>query len=202
MFTQKLPLNLQFFAGEDEGSENQNQQTQQQNTQQNTQAPAIDYEKLASIVNGKQSVTEDSVLKSFFKNQGLSQEEMTQAIATYKTEKAKNTPDINALQTQAAEAQKVAQQASLEKDATLEALALGLDSKTIPYVLKLANLSEAMGEDGKVNTETLKNAINKVLEDVPQLKPDQQAQKGFQIGGQGNNQTSATDEQLKAAFGL
>lgn len=202
MFTQKLPLNLQFFAGEDEGSENQNQQTQQQNTQQNTQAPAIDYEKLASIVNGKQSVTEDSVLKSFFKNQGLSQEEMTQAIAAYKTEKAKNTPDINALQTQAAEAQKVAQQASLEKDATLEALALGLDSKTIPYVLKLANLSEAMGEDGKVNTETLKNAINKVLEDVPQLKPDQQAQKGFQIGGQGNNQTSATDEQLKAAFGL
>lgn len=202
MFTQKLPLNLQFFAGEDEGSENQNQQTQQQNTQQNTQAPAIDYEKLASIVNGKQSVTEDSVLKSFFKNQGLSQEEMTQAIAAYKTEKAKNTPDINALQTQAAEAQKVAQQASLEKDATLEALALGLDSKTIPYVLKLANLSEAMGEDGKVNTETLKNAINKVLEDVPQLKPDQQVQKGFQIGGQGNNQTSATDEQLKAAFGL
>ncbi len=199
MFTQRLPLNLQFFA-EDGGDGNQQQNTQQ-NTQQN-QTPAIDYEKLASIVNGKQTATEDTVLKGYFKQQGLSQEEMTQAISSYKAEKAKNTPDINALQTQATEAQKAAQQAILEKDATLEALSLGLDSKTIPYVLKLANLSDAVGDDEKVNTETLKNAINKVLEDVPQFKPGQQAAAGFQIGGKGNEQTNVTDEQLKAAFGL
>ena len=147
MFTQKLPLNLQFFA-EDGGDTTQ---TQQQNAQQQNQAPAIDYEKLASIVNGKQTATEDTVLKGYFKQQGLSPEEMTQAISSYKAEKAKNTPDVNALQTQIAEAQKASQQAMLEKDATLEALSLGLDSKTIPYVLKLANLSEAIGEDGLIN---------------------------------------------------
>ena len=35
-------------------------------------APQIDYEKLAQIVAGKQSVTEDSVLRGYFKQQGLS----------------------------------------------------------------------------------------------------------------------------------
>ena len=39
-------------------------------------APAFDYDKLASLITGKQSVTEDTVLKSYFKEQGLSADEM------------------------------------------------------------------------------------------------------------------------------
>lgn len=38
------------------------------------QSPAFDYEKLASLVAGKQTVTEESVLKGYFKQQGLSQD--------------------------------------------------------------------------------------------------------------------------------
>ena len=42
-----------------------------QPTPQGNPAPTFDYDKLASLINGKQSVAEDTVLKSYFKEQGL-----------------------------------------------------------------------------------------------------------------------------------
>ena len=56
--------------------------------------PTFDYEKLASLITGKQTVAEDTVLKSYFKQQGLSEDEMKQAISSFKEQKAKNTPDV------------------------------------------------------------------------------------------------------------
>ena len=182
-----LPFNLQFFAESagDAGADTGAGEGTKQQTGQQTQPFEFDYEKLASIVNGKQSITEDTVLKNYFKQQGLSQEEATQAMQQFKEQKAKNTPNVSAMQTQLAQAQTLAQKAEVEKAAILEAVGLGLDEKTIPYVLKMADLSNVTEQDGKVNAENLKNAINKVLEDVPQLKPVQELQRGFQIGGSG-----------------
>ena len=171
-------------GGDGAGQPLQNQ-NQQQNQQPNNQQPAFDYEKLASIVAGKQNVAEDTVLKNYFKQQGLSQEEAEKAIASFKEEKAKNTPDVTALQNQIAQEKAQAQKAQIEKDAVLTAMSLGLDAKTIPYVLKLADLSSVMDKDGKINEEAVKTAINKVLEDMPQLKPVSAENKGFQIGGSG-----------------
>jgi hypothetical protein len=75
--------------------------------------------------------------------------------------------------------------------------------KTLPYVLKMADLGNVKGHDGKVNQEAVKNALNKVLEDVPQLKPVASSNQGFQIGGAaGNQDTKPTEDALKAAFGL
>ncbi len=183
---------------------NQTQQngTAQQTTQ--TTSPAIDYEKIAQLVAGKQTATEDSVLKGYFKQQGLSQEEMNQAIATFKQQKAASQPDVNAMQTQLAQAQAAAQKAVIENVATMAAISLGLDAKTIPYILKMADLSQVMGQDGKINDEIMKNALNKVLEDVPALKPQTGQASGFvQVGATGNSQQQpATDEALKKAFGL
>lgn len=201
-----LPLNLQFFASpsgaDQQGNDSQGNDAQNQPgaaNQQNT--PGFDYEKIANIVAGKQSVAEDTVLKSYFKQQGLSKEEAEQAMAAFKTEKAKNQPDVNAIQTQLTQVQALAQKEAVEKAAVLEAVSLGLDAKTIPYVLKMADFAEAIGQDGKVNNETLKNAINKVLEDVPQLKPMQEAQKGFQIGSGGQQQQNRQSDQLASIFG-
>lgn len=173
-------------------------------TTQQTAAPAIDYDKIAQLVAGKQTATEDSVLKGYFKQQGLSQEEMNQAIATFKQQKAASQPDVNALQTQAAQAQAMAQQAMLEKEATLTAISLGLDAKTIPYVLKMADLSQVAGAGGKINDESMKNAINKVLEDIPALKPQPAGSTGFiQVGASGGSgQQTASNDALMKAFGL
>lgn len=167
-------------------------------------APAIDYDKIAQLIAGKQAATEDSVLKGYLKQQGLSQEEMNQAIATFKQQKAASQPDVNAMQTQLAQAQAAAQKAMLDNAATMAAIGLGLDAKTIPYVLKMTDLSQVIGQDGKINEETMKNALNKVLEDVPALKPQPGQASGFvQVGttGTGQQQT-ATDDALKQAFGL
>ena len=180
-------------------------QPSQQTTQQGSQAPAIDYDRIAQILEGKQAATEDSVLKGYFKQQGLSKEEMDQAIAAFKQQKAASQPDVNALTQQAAQAQAEARQAQIQSAATMAAVTLGIDAKTIPYVLKMADLSQVMGQDGKINDEALKNALNKVLEDVPALKPQAAGSTGFiQVGAAGSGQqgASADQEALKKAFGL
>ena len=162
-----------------------------------TPAPVeIDYDKLAQLISGKQAATEDSLLKGYFRQQGLSQEEMEQAIAAFKQQKAANTPDVGVLQTQMTQAQAAAQQAQIQATATLEAVALGIDAKSIPYILKLADFSQAVGQDGKINEETLKGALNKVLEDVPALKPQAATAAGFvQVGAASGNAGAGQSQQ-------
>ena len=149
--------------------------------------PAIDYDKIAQAVAGKQSEAEDKVLRGYFGKQGLTEDEMNQAIAAFKQQKAANQPDVDALQQQATQAQAVAQKAQIQAAATMAAVSLGIDAKTIPYVLKMADLSQVMGQDGKINDETMTAALNKVLEDVPALKPQDVGATGFmQVGVSGN----------------
>lgn len=199
-----IPMNLQIFAepGGDPAPAGTTQQQPQQQPQQTT--PQFDYDKLAQLIAGKQTVTEESVLKGYFKQQGLSKEQMDQAIATFKQQQAANQPDVEALQQQAAQAQAIAQKAQIESAATLQAIQLGLDAKTIPYVLKMADLSQVMGQDGKINDEAMKTALNKVLEDIPALKPQAAGTTGFvQVGASGQpGQQTTTDDALKKAFGL
>ena len=196
---------------------NQNQQTQNQQpaggageptTQQNQNsqpgaAPAIDYGKIQQMLDGTLAAKEDTALKAYFKQQGLSQAEVEQAISAFKQQKAANTPDVGALQTQAAQAQAAAQQAQIQAVATMEAVALGIDAKTIPYVLKLADLGQVVGEDGKINNETVNKALKKVLDDVPALKTQTVGSTGFvQIGATGDSNTQQNQaDQLASIFG-
>ena len=206
-FRCKIPMNLQVFAepgGAGGGTEPaQTQQGQDTNNQQTTESPSFDYEKLASLIAGKQSVTEESVLKGYFKQQGLSKEQMDLAIATFKQQQAANTPDVNAMQTQLSQAQSALKQEQVKGAATMASVSIGIDAKTIPYVLKMADLSKVMDQEGKINEEEVKNAINKVLEDVPALKPQVQQASGFKFGASGQNQqATANEDALKKAFGL
>jgi hypothetical protein len=177
---------------------------QQVGSQQQAQTPSIDYEKIAQIVAGKQAATEESVLKGYFKQQGLTKEQMDQAIASFKQQQAASQPDVSAMQTQLTQAQAAAQQAQIQSAAVMAAVSLGIDANTIPYILKMADLSQAMGQDGKINDETVKAALNKVLEDVPALKPQASGSTGFvQVGAaSGSQQQTANEDALKKAFGL
>jgi len=185
----------------------QTQQTQQTQTQQPAQqqtqqaqtqtAPTIDYDRIKQMIDGTLAAKEDTALKAYFKQQGLSQQEAEQAIATFKEQKAKSQPNVEALQQQTTQAQQQAQQALIERDAYKLSAELGIDLKTMPYVLKLADMSAVVGTDGNIDQEKLKEALNKVLEDVPQLKPQTEVQQnGFrQIGG--NQQQSTTQQQTQ-----
>lgn len=218
----RMPLDIQFFAepagggaggqgtadpaGQSQGQNGQQggQPAGQQNNPPTGQQPAqIDYAKIQQMLDGTLAAKEDTALKAYFKQQGLSQQEAEQAMSAFKAEKAKNQPDVAAIQSQLTQAQTAAQEAQIQSAATLTAVSLGIDAKTIPYVLKMADLSQAMGQDGKVNDEAVKNALNKVLEDVPALKPQTQNTSGFQIGAPGGGQQSTPNEDaLKKAFGL
>lgn len=201
-----LPMNLQLFAESGAGSTEPGVEGTQA-TQQQTQAsaaPIIDYTKIQQMLEGTLAAKEDTALKAYFKQQGLSQEEMEQAITTFKQQKAAQQPDVNAIQQQLTQAQAIAQQAQLQSAATMAAVALGIDVKTIPYVLKMADLNQAMGQDGKVNEEALKTALNKVLEDIPALKPQAAGTTGFvQVGAASGGQTQQTvDTELDRIFGV
>ena len=208
----KFPMNLQLFAEPGTGATEpsvggQGQQTPPSSGQQaqgGQAAPQIDYTKIQQMLDGTLSAKEDTALKASFKQQGLSQEEAEQAMTAFKQQKAAQQPDVGALQTQLARAQAAAQKAMIDNAATMTAISLGLDVKTIPYVLKMADLSQVMGQDGKINEETLKTALNKVLEDVPALKPQPGQATGFvQVGASGGTgQQQTTDDALKKAFGL
>lgn len=202
-----LPMDLQFFAepgtGDGGAAGGGGTGDGQQAGAQPPTAPQIDYNKIQTMLEGTLSAKEDTALKAYFKQQGLSQQEVEQAIATFKEQKAAQQPDVNALQTQAAQAQAAAQQAQVQAAATMAAVGLGIDAKTIPYVLKMADLSQVMGQDGKINDEAMKTALNKVLEDVPALKPAPAGQTGFvQVGASGQQQQTTNDDALKKAFGL
>lgn len=193
-----------------ETNQNQGQQTQQaagtaqaqapaaqqnQSNQQGT-APAIDYGKIQQMLDGTLAAKEDPALKAYFKQQGLSQAEVEQAIATFKQQKAANTPDIGAMQAQMAQAQAAAQQAQINSAAVMAAVSLGIEASTIPYVIKMADFSQVAGQDGKINEETLKAALNKVLEDVPALKPQASAASGFvQVGAASGSQGTGQAQQ-------
>ena len=178
-------------------------QNQPQGGVQQNQA-AFDYDKLAQLITGRTSAAEDAALKGYFKQQGLSQQEAEQAMAAFKAEKQKNQPDVGAMQQELTQAKLAAQQADIKTAATLAAVGLGIDPKTVPYILKMADLSSAMDADGKLNEENVKNAINKVLEDVPALKPSNAGNAGFvQVGAGGaNSQQQSNEDALKKAFGL
>lgn len=193
-----------------ETNQNQGQQTQQaagtaqaqtpaaQQNQSNQQgaAPAIDYGKIQQMLDGTLVAKEDTALKAYFKQQGLSQAEVEQAIAAFKQQKAANTPDVGAMQAQMAQAQAAAQQAQINSAAVMAAVSLGIEASTIPYVIKMADFSQVAGQDGKINEETLKAALNKVLEDVPALKPQASAASGFvQVGAASGSQGTGQAQQ-------
>ena len=209
MKTNKLRMNLQLFADPHggqggEGGQNNGQSepngapAPQTGQQEPPKTPEIDYEKLASVIEGKKAVAEDTVLKNFFKKQGLSKEEMESAIGAYKKQKEESEPDPTALQAQVVQAQQLAVASEIEKEGVLIGVEMGLDVKTIPYVMKLADTSAVVVE-GKVDADKLKEAVNKVLEDVPALKQGktEEQSKGFvQVGaGQTGGQTNTTGQQ-------
>ena len=194
MFKRKL-----FFHNADTGTGSAGGQDTSSQTQP-ASTPEIDYDKIASIVEGKQKVAEDTVLKNYFKQQGLSGEEMAQAISSFKSQKASAQPDVNALQEELREAQTQALQTRIENNLQLAAIKQGVDSNVLPYVLKLAdstNLTlESKGEDYEA-------VIAKVLEDVPAFKQEATASTGFtQVGSTGAAKQSTTNDELLKVFGI
>lgn len=188
-------------ANNNNANSNQNAQntTGQNNNanQPNNNSNGIDYNKIQEIIEGRNAKTEDSVLKAFFQKQGLSPEEMESAINAFKTQKANqaNAQNKELTDTQAS-LQKVQlenQRLKIEKKAYDFVDDLNVDNKTMPYLLKMADFNNCIGKDGNVLEDTLKAALQKVVDDVPGLKKQVQGVVGITVGADTNNGTNSNN---------
>ena len=174
--------------------------TGQQNNnanQPNNNSNGIDYNKIQEMIDGRNAKTEDSVLKSYFQKQGLSQEEIESAINAFKTQKANQ---ANAQNKELTDAQASLQKTQLENQRLrIEKKAydfvdeLNVDIKTMPYLLKMADLSNCADKDGNVLEDTLKTVLQKVIDDVPGLKKQVQGTVGITVGADTNNGTNSNN---------
>jgi hypothetical protein len=188
-------------ANNNNANSNQNAQntTGQNNNanQPNNNSNGIDYNKIQEIIEGRNAKTEDSVLKAYFQKQGLSPEEMESAINAFKTQKANqaNAQNQELTDTQAS-LQKVQlenQRLKIEKKAYDFVDDLNVDNKTMPYLLKMADFNNCIGKDGNVLEDTLKAALQKVVDDVPGLKKQVQGVVGITVGADTNNGTNSNN---------
>lgn len=171
-------------------------------------------EDLDKIVTERTGRAEKAALKSFFQQQGLTEEEANAAIADYKkakeekAEASKN--DAKAQSDRADAAEKAAQEAIAKANAVLikanaqiQAANLGVKSNKLDYVVKMADLTKiTIDDDGNPDEAAIKSAVEQVLKDVPELK-DTKESSGFKIGADGNKDTGGdNDDTIRRAFGL
>ena len=180
-----------------------------------TKETAIDYEKLASILDGRQKATEDSVLKGYFKEQGLTDEQMAQAVKDWKdkqaAEAAKKESDYAGMQTRLsqmeqdiAKANQATLQAKVENVVILEATKMGIAPKWVDVITRMADLSDVGDANGNVSAEKIANAISKVADAYPEMKPSAQEQQGFKVGlaEEKSDANAVEQDKLKAIFGV
>lgn len=217
-------MKLQLFAesgAENSGAENNGKGTNpdaEGNGDENGSASgtkqSYTQEDLDKIVAKRVERAEKSVLKSFYQQQGLTEEEANAAIAEYKKTKAEKEEasknDAKAQADRADAAEKSAQEAIAKANAALikanaqiQASNLGVKSNKLDYVVKMADLTKIeFDDDGNPDEAAIKAAVEQVLKDVPELKTTKDSS-GFQIGADGNKDTGGNeDDTIRAAFGL
>lgn len=159
-------------------------------TPQNTSiqsSNAIDYGKIQSMIDSRNQRNEQSILKSYFQEQGLSEEEAKQAINSFKSQREENNKkqveDNKNLLDRATKLENELFQSKIENIAYIQSQDLGVDIKTLPYLTKLADFSNVKDEKGEIVSEKVKEALNKVLTDVPSLKSEKKNETvGVKVG--------------------
>lgn len=178
--------------------------TGQQNNNANQASNTIDYNKIQEMIDGRNAKTEDSVLKSYFQKQGLSAEEMESAINAFKTQKANQAnaqnKELSDVQASLQKTQLENQRLKVEKKAYDFVDDLNVDIKTMPYLLKMADLNGCVGKDGNVLEDALKTALEKVITDVPGLKKQVQGTVGITVGADTNNGTNSNNGTFDFGF--
>lgn len=207
--SKKINLNIQHFAESATGSLSGS--TGEQTTQAGTQTPttAIDYDKIADIVSKRSSSAEDSVLKGYFKQQGLDEKQMGEAIASYKQAQAMKQQEeaqrISNLQKENEQMKAQILNGQIDAKAAELAGGLGVDSAKQPFLLKLIERKDLVNDKGELQEDKIKTAVEAVLKAFPDFKSSTgSSNAGFQqIGaGVGGAAGSELDAKLDAAFGI
>lgn len=207
-------LDIQLFAEGDgagaggEGGEGSGSSTADASgTQSSAQ---IDYEQLADVISRRTSGTEDKVLQGYFKQQGLSSEQAAEAIRQYKeSQKQKRDDEVNRVRNMEQENARLKlqiQNADIDKEITTLATKEGVSAEKLPFLLKMVEREGIIDQEGKLQSDKAKAALETVLKAFPEFKGSASGS-GIQPlvggnGGSGNGGASATDAALDAIFGI
>ena len=188
-------------------AENNTQITPQPQTQaQQTTAPDIDYGKIEAMINKGTQQKENAILKSFFEQQGMTEDEVKTAISSYKAEQGKKAEEQKTAYAnmQAENEQLKAQilQNNINAKATDIGLDMGVDKNAVGYLIKMADLSKVVNEKNEISEEAIKNAFEEVLKNVPALKASTNSNNGFKVGADSQQQENDRTNMLRKVAGL
>ena len=186
-----------------EGTDTQVQQAQQQATQQQE---VIDYSKIEAMISKGTQQKESAILKSYFEQQGMTEEEVKSAITSYKAEQSKKADEQkNAFETMKAENEQLKAQilqSNIDAKANSIGLDMGVDKNAVAYLVKMADLSKAVNEKGEISEEAIKEAFEEVLKNVPALKSSVNSNNGFKVGADSHQQENDKTNMLRKVAGL
>ena len=163
--TFEMPMNLQFFAeGDPDAGDNGGAQTPDTGGNGGDLTPGgktFTQEELDAIIQRRLARERKQW------EQQLEEERKKAAM----TEAERLRAEKEEAERRAQEAQQQAAQRLVQAEAKVVAVELGVKPDRIPYVLRLADLSGVdVGDDGVVDAKALRDAIEAVLRDVPELK--------------------------------
>ncbi len=164
---------------QDQGQVVDQGQTQGQDQVIEQNANTIDYGKLEEMINKGIQTKENGILKSYFSQMGLSEEEVKEAFDIYKTNKetkqkqeVQTSSEFVKLQKEFNKFKETTKQEKIQNTIQLEATNMGLDNKAIKALLKLQDFKNAMVDD-TISNENIKANIDNFLNEYEVFKPKQ-----------------------------
>lgn len=143
------------------------------------------YAQAEEIAQARAERAERSALKAYFQQQGMSEDQVTQAIADYKAQKKKNQPNVTQMQQDLADARNEVQQMKNEKLLT----AKGVKADDLDYVLyKVSKMT-----DEKTSFE---KAADKYLKENPRFTSGS----GYRVSTSTGNTSNGSVENVNATI--
>ncbi|MDO5734714.1 MAG: hypothetical protein Q4P08_06265 [Eubacteriales bacterium] len=182
------------------------------------QDAGLNLDEASRIASERSERAQRSALKSYFKQQGLSEAEAQQAFEDFKASKAQKEEERNnltALQQKLAgykksesEMLQKANKRLIRSEAMVQAAKLAVRPDRIDYAIRLADISQVeVDEQGNVDGTAVQEALKKVTEDLPEIlnqagKEDENDNRpGFKMGGPGQSGAEGIPEKIAGIFG-
>mgnify|MGYP000848677305 FL=1 len=203
----KYPLHIQFFADDGaqpntgDGNDNNGASPSAQGVNSSV---SIDYDKIADVLDKRGSQAQYAALKGYLKEQGVSADEMDKAIKEFKDKKEADKQSKEKEQADMlAENQRLKLQIqNIEIDKKISELAEGVSAEKLPFLIKVIDKKDMIKQDGSIDDEKVKSAIEEVLKAFPEFKSTQQSNSGFQQIGAKSGDKAGIQDLLDQAFGI
>lgn len=158
-----------------------------------TTSSTVNYDEIFKKLDAVLDKRSEGITKSVLKDNGYEDAEMKDILTQYRASKQAKANEadnqISTLTNENTQLKATLQKERLDNEALLQARALNVDDKTVPYLIKMADLSKCLDEKGNVKPDAVKTALETVLNDIPSLKQEEKGMTGVQVGA--NTSTSS-----------